>query len=91
MGKEYSNENGLANAGVSRRRFVQAASAAGITTSLAGCTGGNGGSDAVVVSADSVMADASDEIISALRNSLLPERVERVLPERHKIVTFCII
>jgi hypothetical protein len=23
--------------------------------------------------------------------SLLPERVERVLPERHKIVTFCII
>ncbi|GAB7011132.1 hypothetical protein [Halorubrum trueperi] len=23
--------------------------------------------------------------------SLLPERVERVLPERHKIVTFCMI
>ena len=76
MGKEYSNENGLANAGVSRRRFVQAASAAGISTSLAGCTGGNGGSDAVVVSADSVMADASDEIISALRNSGLDTDIE---------------
>jgi len=43
---------------------------------LAGCTGGNGGSDAVVVSADSVMADASDEIISALRNSGLDTDID---------------
>ena len=64
------------SAGVSRRRFVQAAGVAGITTSLAGCTGGSGGSDAVVVSADQVMADASESIISALREAGLDTDIE---------------
>jgi len=64
------------SAGVSRRRFVQAAGVAGITTSLAGCTGGSGGSGGVVVSADQVMADASDSIISALREAGLDTDIE---------------
>src|SRR6056297_1774316 len=64
------------SAGVSRRRFVQAAGVAGITTSLAGCTGGSGGSGGVVVSADQVMADASDSFISALREAGLDTDIE---------------
>jgi ABC-type glycerol-3-phosphate transport system substrate-binding protein len=79
MSKEYSDNNDQTSTGVSRRRFVQAASAAGITTSLAGCTGGgdgNGGSGKVVVSADQEMVGASEEIIAALREAGLDTDIE---------------
>ncbi|MFW5977608.1 MAG: substrate-binding domain-containing protein [Halohasta sp.] len=65
------------SAGVSRRRFVQAAGAAGITTSLAGCTGGgDDGSGAVVFSADTNFEGASEEIIDALREAGLDTDIE---------------
>jgi len=64
------------SAGFSRRRFVQAAGAAGITTTLAGCTGGSGGSDGVVFSADTNIQGASDAIIDALREAGLDTDIE---------------
>lgn len=67
-----------AGTGVSRRRFVQAAGASGIAVGLAGCAGGGGGDGdgAVVVSADQVMVDASEEIIAALREAGLDNDIE---------------
>ena len=76
MSSRYSDREHKTETGVSRRRFVQAAGAAGVATTLAGCTGGSGGTDAVVVSADQVMADASDSIISALREAGLDTDID---------------
>lgn len=77
MGNEHSAQQGRTDSRVSRRTFVQAAGAAGITISLAGCTGGgDGGSGAVVVSADQEMVDASEEIIAALREAGLDNDIE---------------
>lgn len=66
------------SAGISRRRFVQAAGASGIAVGVAGCTGGGdgGGSGAVVVSADQEFASAADEIKAALREAGLDNDIE---------------
>jgi len=76
MSSRYSDRQDRTDSGVSRRRFVQAAGAAGITTTLAGCTGGNGGSDAVVVSADQEFVSGADEVIAALREAGLDTDIE---------------
>jgi len=67
--------SGDRSAGVSRRRFVQATGAAGISVGLAGCTGGSD-DGTVVVSADEEVREAEDEIIAALREAGLDTDIE---------------
>lgn len=74
-GKIGSSEESI---GLSRRRFVQAAGASGVsagTMGLAGCLGGDGGDDALVLSADSPMEEAEKPITDALHEAGLDEGI----------------
>ncbi len=89
---DTDSHNRRRRTGVSRRRFVQAAGASGITVGLAGClggdgnggngNGGNGGNgnggdgEGVVITADQNFQDIEDEIQQALWDAGLDNDIE---------------
>ena len=64
--------------GVSRRRFVKTAGAAGVALTLAGCGGGggDGGSGSVTITADQPYKDAEDAVVTALQDAGLSEDID---------------
>ena len=68
--------------GVSRRRFVAAAGATGVTMSVAGCFGGDGdGGGPLEITMDGEWAGAQDTVVNALYDAGLSEDIEvEILP-----------